>query len=170
MIIMILICFYEPLWGSENCYQRPKNIHCNMLVNKGHVLLEFSSVKWVLNEDHSLYYNILGTLRSVAKKVVNLNDHIATNFSFSFNIFVSQKLKMQHIILALLYKKPHKGRESKLRKILPKWFVCIRPLIGYIFPKILQKNPNWSKKPPKIAKFEIINLNSHLYFHVFLMK
>ena len=29
---------------------------------KGDVLLEFSSVKWVLNEDHTLYYNILGTL------------------------------------------------------------------------------------------------------------
>ena len=29
---------------------------------KGDVLLEFSSVKWVLNEDHTLYCNILGTL------------------------------------------------------------------------------------------------------------
>ena len=29
---------------------------------KGDVLLEFSSVKWVLNEDHSLYSNLLGTL------------------------------------------------------------------------------------------------------------
>ena len=65
-----------------------------MLVNKGHVLLEFSSVKWVLNEDHSLYYNILGTLRSVAKKVVNLNDHIATNLSLSLNIFVSKKFQI----------------------------------------------------------------------------
>ena len=63
-----------------------------MLVNKGHVLLEFSSVKWVLNEDHSLYYNILGTLRSVAKKVVNLNDHISTKVSSTLKIFVSQKL------------------------------------------------------------------------------
>ena len=29
---------------------------------KGDVLLEFSSVKWVLNEDHTLYSNLLGTL------------------------------------------------------------------------------------------------------------
>ena len=29
---------------------------------KGDVLLEFSSVKWDLNEDHTLYCNILGTL------------------------------------------------------------------------------------------------------------
>ena len=29
---------------------------------KGDVLLEFSSVKWVLNEDHTLYCNVLGTL------------------------------------------------------------------------------------------------------------
>ena len=31
-------------------------------VNKGDVLLEFSSVKWDLNEDHTLYCNVLGTL------------------------------------------------------------------------------------------------------------
>ena len=30
--------------------------------NKGDVLLEFSSVKWDLNEDHTLYCNVLGTL------------------------------------------------------------------------------------------------------------
>ena len=29
---------------------------------KGDVLLEFSSVKWDLNEDHTLYCNVLGTL------------------------------------------------------------------------------------------------------------
>ena len=29
---------------------------------KGDVLLEFSPVKWVLNEDHTLYCNLLGTL------------------------------------------------------------------------------------------------------------
>ena len=29
---------------------------------KGDVLLEFSSVKWVLNEDHLLHRNLLGTL------------------------------------------------------------------------------------------------------------
>ena len=29
---------------------------------KGDVLLEFSSVEWVLNEDHTLYCNLLGTL------------------------------------------------------------------------------------------------------------
>ena len=31
-------------------------------MKKGDVLLEFSSVKWVLNEDHTLYWNVLGTL------------------------------------------------------------------------------------------------------------
>ena len=30
--------------------------------NKGDVLLEVSSVKWDLNEDHTLYCNVLGTL------------------------------------------------------------------------------------------------------------
>ena len=29
---------------------------------KGDVLLEFSSVKWDLNEDHTLYCNVMGTL------------------------------------------------------------------------------------------------------------
>ena len=29
---------------------------------KGDVLLEFSSVKWVLNEDYSFYSNLMGTL------------------------------------------------------------------------------------------------------------
>ena len=33
-----------------------------MAHNKGDVLLEFSSVKWVLNEDHTLYCNLMGTL------------------------------------------------------------------------------------------------------------
>ena len=32
------------------------------ILNKGDVLLEFSSVKWDLNEDHTLYCNVLGTL------------------------------------------------------------------------------------------------------------
>ena len=31
---------------------------------KGDVLLEFSSVKWVLNEDHSINSNLVGTLLS----------------------------------------------------------------------------------------------------------
>ena len=31
---------------------------------KGDVLLEFSSVKWVLNEDNSFYSNLVGTLLS----------------------------------------------------------------------------------------------------------
>ena len=30
-------------------------------INKGDVLLEFSSVKWVLNEDYSFYSNLMGT-------------------------------------------------------------------------------------------------------------
>ena len=34
----------------------------NSVLNKGDVLLEFSSVKWVLNEDHTLYCNVMGTL------------------------------------------------------------------------------------------------------------
>ena len=33
-----------------------------LLQLKGDVLLEFSSVKWDLNEDHTLYCNVLGTL------------------------------------------------------------------------------------------------------------
>ena len=32
--------------------------------NKGDVLLEFSSVKWVLNEEYSFYSNLVGTLLS----------------------------------------------------------------------------------------------------------
>ena len=32
------------------------------LAYKGDVLLEFSSVKWDLNEDRTLYCNVLGTL------------------------------------------------------------------------------------------------------------
>ena len=35
-----------------------KFTHCK----KGDVLLEFSSVKWVLNEDYSFYSNLVGTL------------------------------------------------------------------------------------------------------------
>ena len=34
------------------------------VVNKGDVLLEFSTVKWVLNEDYSFYSNLVGTLLS----------------------------------------------------------------------------------------------------------
>ena len=34
----------------------------DLLLNKGDVLLEFSLVKWDLNEDHTLYCNVLGTL------------------------------------------------------------------------------------------------------------
>ena len=32
------------------------------VTKKGDVLLEFSSVKWVLSEDHTLYCNLMGTL------------------------------------------------------------------------------------------------------------
>ena len=32
------------------------------MIYKGDVLLEFSSVKWDINEDHTLYCNVLGTL------------------------------------------------------------------------------------------------------------
>ena len=33
-----------------------------IMTKKGDVLLEFSLVKWDLNEDHTLYCNVLGTL------------------------------------------------------------------------------------------------------------
>ena len=36
--------------------------HRALCTKKGDVLLEFSSVKWVLNKDHSLHSNLLGTL------------------------------------------------------------------------------------------------------------
>ena len=43
-----------------------KNRICNFFFGlpqkKGDVLLEFSLVKWDLNEDHTLYCNVLGTL------------------------------------------------------------------------------------------------------------
>ena len=37
------------------------NVTC-ITQTKGDVLLEFSSVKWVLNEDYSFYNNLVGTL------------------------------------------------------------------------------------------------------------
>ena len=40
----------------------PTRIYQPCKINKGDVLLEFSSVKWVLNEDHTLYCNVMGTL------------------------------------------------------------------------------------------------------------
>ena len=48
---------------------------------KGDVLLEFSSVKWVLNEDHTLYWNVLGTLL--------LQNFVLVNCYF-INFFVGQ--------------------------------------------------------------------------------
>ena len=36
--------------------------HEDILLNKGDVLLEFSLVKWVLNEDYSFNSNLVGTL------------------------------------------------------------------------------------------------------------
>ena len=38
------------------------NLKIRIYAKKGDVLLEFSSVKWDLNEDHTLYCNVLGTL------------------------------------------------------------------------------------------------------------
>ena len=51
------------------------------LFKKGDVLLEFSSVKWVLNEDHSLYSNLLGTL---------LLQNFVLDNSYFINFFVGQ--------------------------------------------------------------------------------
>ena len=48
---------------------------------KGDVLLEFSSVKWVLNEDHTLYCNLLGTL---------LLQNFVLDNSYFINFFVGQ--------------------------------------------------------------------------------
>ena len=48
---------------------------------KGDVLLEFSSVKWVLNEDHTLYWNVLGTLL--------LQNFVLVN-SYFYEFFVEQ--------------------------------------------------------------------------------
>ena len=48
---------------------------------KGDVLLEFSSVKWVLNEDHSIYSNLLGTL---------LLQNFVLDKSYFINFFVGQ--------------------------------------------------------------------------------
>ena len=50
-------------------------------INKGDVLLEFSSVKWVLNEDHTLYWNVLGTLL--------LQNFVLVN-SYFYEFFVEQ--------------------------------------------------------------------------------
>ena len=43
-------------------HPQQENSFLGKLHYKGDVLLEFSSVKWVLNEDHTLYCNLLGTL------------------------------------------------------------------------------------------------------------
>ena len=50
-------------------------------LKKGDVLLEFSSVKWVLNEDHTLYWNVLGTLL--------LQNFVLVN-SYFYEFFVEQ--------------------------------------------------------------------------------
>ena len=50
-------------------------------MKKGDVLLEFSSVKWVLNEDHTLYWNVLGTLL--------LQNFVLVN-SYFYEFFVEQ--------------------------------------------------------------------------------
>ena len=50
-------------------------------IDKGDVLLEFSSVKWVLNEDHTLYWNVLGTLL--------LQNFVLVN-SYFYEFFVEQ--------------------------------------------------------------------------------
>ena len=46
---------------TSSCVVNPEKIY---KIYKGDVLLEFSSVKWVLNEDHSFYSNLVGTLLS----------------------------------------------------------------------------------------------------------
>ena len=51
------------------------------MIYKGDVLLEFSSVKWVLNEDHTLYWNVLGTLL--------LQNFVLVN-SYFYEFFVEQ--------------------------------------------------------------------------------
>ena len=52
-----------------------------LIFNKGDVLLEFSSVKWVLNEDHTLYCNVLGILL--------LQNFVLVN-SYFYEFFVEQ--------------------------------------------------------------------------------
>ena len=52
----------RPILGKI-CLKRIPGISL-LLLYKGDVLLEFSSVKWVLNEDHTLYCNLVGTLLS----------------------------------------------------------------------------------------------------------
>ena len=42
--------------------QNSSKCHISNSPKKGDVLLEFSTVKWVLNEDHSFYSNLVGTL------------------------------------------------------------------------------------------------------------
>ena len=54
--------FGEVLQLEESC--TPTRIYQPCKINKGDVLLEFSTVKWVLNEDHSFYSNLVGTLLS----------------------------------------------------------------------------------------------------------
>ena len=50
-------------------------------IKKGDVLLEFSSVKWVLKEDYSFYSNFVGTLLLQNFALVN---------SYFINFFVGQ--------------------------------------------------------------------------------
>ena len=50
-------------------------------IKKGDVLLEFSSVKWVLNEDYSFYSNLVDTLLLQNFALVN---------SYFINFFVGQ--------------------------------------------------------------------------------
>ena len=48
-------------WNVFFAKKKDKGNDRNFL-EKGDILLEFSSVKWDLNEDHTLYCNVLGTL------------------------------------------------------------------------------------------------------------
>ena len=55
--------------------------HDNFFGPFGDVLLEFSSVKWLLNEDYSFYSNLVGTL---------LLQNFALDNSYFMNFFVGQ--------------------------------------------------------------------------------
>ena len=63
----MVVSFIEDLVGMVSHKMSLITIfgHKHMIKNfikKGDVLLEFSSVKWVLNEDHTIYCNLLRTL------------------------------------------------------------------------------------------------------------
>ena len=76
------------------------------LPQKGDVLLEFSSVKWVLNDDHTLYCNILGTL--LLQNFVLVNSYFNEFFVAQTTVYIKNRLS---------YKKNNKIRIDK-RKIL----------------------------------------------------